>query len=456
MTVRPEYDVVIVGGGIAGLAAANRLSGLKILVLEAAGRPGGRIHSQPSGDYWLNFGAHMFGGPGSLIGDLVDDLGLETKAIRGSLLGVSSRGKRLFNNRLETIPFRLPLPLAARLSFIKMGIGLRLGSEGVVKALKRRAGETGPQWRARIHAHDNGRTLAEALGSLHPEIAEFLDAFTERTGGSPDEMAAGYALRSFTNVWSQHSPGFNLFGGSAGLPNAIATRLGDAVQLGAQVSAVRASEGLVRIEYVQDQVSKKVSARTAIVATPAYVTSRIVRSMPEETREALNAIRYGAFLSVAVRTTETGAMPWDNTYATATPDRAFSVLFNQATSLRTGPRQPGGSIMLFRGARAAARLMEKTDAQIEQLFLDDLVAEFPEARGVIDHAIVQRWPAGAPYSWPGRAALQPALTAPLGNIVLAGDYLEFPNMEAAVATGLEAAETVNDIVAAADLNSGHD
>jgi len=434
------YDTVIVGGGIAGLAAAHRLAGRDILVLEAGDRPGGRIHSQPAGDYWLNFGAHMFGGKGSLVGDLVTELGLDARPIRGALLGVVHGGKRLFGGRLEAIPFQLPLSMSARLSFIRMGIGLRLGSERIVPVLKRRTGEDGPSWRARVHAHEHDRTLAQSLGTLHPEIASFLEAFTERTGGSPSEMAAGYALRSFTNVWSRHSPGFNLHGGSAGLPLALAARLGKLLQLGAQVSAVRRGSDGVTVEYVQDGVPHSIVARNVIVATPAYVTGRIVRDLPEPTLDALNAIRYGAFLSMAIRTTEIGPMPWDTTYATATPARAFSVLFNQATSLRTGARQPGGSIMLFRGARGAAKLLERTDAQIEAQFMDDLYAEFPEARGIVKQAIVQRWPAGAPYSWPGRAALQPALTADLGSIFLAGDYLEFPNMEAAIGTGYEAAD----------------
>jgi oxygen-dependent protoporphyrinogen oxidase len=439
-------DTIVIGGGIAGLAAAHRLADRKIMVLEAADRPGGRIHSQPAGAYWLNFGAHMFGGEGSLVGALVTELGLDSRAIRGVLLGVAHGGRRLLGGRLETIPFRLPLPFAARLSFLRMGAALRLGSERILPVLKRRLGEDGPAWRARVLGHENARTLTQMLGRLHPEITAFLEAFTERTGGAPDEMAAGYALRSFTNVWSRHSPGFNLHGGSAGLPLALAARLGERLQLGAQVSAVRRNASGVSVDYVQDGTPRQVTARSAIVATPAYVAARIVRDLPDATRDALNAIRYGAFLTMAIRTTEAGPMPWDGTYAIATPGRSFSVLFNQAASLRTGPRQPGGSLMLFRGARGAASLLEKTDAQIETLFLDDLYTEFPEARGIIDTAIVQRWPAGAPFSWPGRAALQPALTAAPSPIFLAGDYLEFPNMEAAIGTGYDAAASASQLL----------
>jgi len=41
-----------------------------------------------------------------------------------------------------------------------------------------------------------------------------------------------------------------------------------------------------------------------------------------------------------------------------------------------------------------------------------------------------------------RSRIQAALSRPLGRIFLAGDYLEFPEMEAAAATGLEAATEI--------------
>ena len=45
------WDVIVVGAGIAGLAAAERLSssGLRVLVLEAQQRVGGRIWTQWTG-----------------------------------------------------------------------------------------------------------------------------------------------------------------------------------------------------------------------------------------------------------------------------------------------------------------------------------------------------------------------------------------------------------------------
>ena len=58
--------------------------------------------------------------------------------------------------------------------------------------------------------------------------------------------------------------------------------------------------------------------------------------------------------------------------------------------------------------------------------------------------VIQRWERAIPYAPPGRARLQAALDRPLGRILLAGDYLEYPEMEAAATTGLEAARAVRE------------
>ena len=60
------YDVIIVGAGIAGLEAANRLkqSGLDILLLEGRNRLGGRIFTDAIGDNRVDLGASWIHGIG--------------------------------------------------------------------------------------------------------------------------------------------------------------------------------------------------------------------------------------------------------------------------------------------------------------------------------------------------------------------------------------------------------
>jgi len=436
-------DVVIIGGGIGGLSGAWRLRHRDVLVLEASDRPGGRLRSEKRGDYWLNFGAHLFGESTSPAGALADELGLDARPIPGDRMGIAFKGKVVAGGRSETFPLRLPLDLASRFSFVKMGLKLRSGVMRLLDVQKVVPGEAANARRVRQLSFENKRTLESYVGSLTPDIQLMLRTITERTAADPDEMAAGYGLTSFGQVWSKHSFGRNLFGGSSGLPEAIARELGLRLQLNAQVLSVEQKGEAVEIVYTQDGEQHLVRARHAIIATPATVSAKIMRGLPNDTADALSNIRYGAFLSAAVLTSETGPMPWDANYAIATPGLSFGVFFNQASTLRVGPRKPGGSLMLFRGARGASELMMLTDEEIASRFKADLERLFPQARGIVREIVVQRWPLGAPYSFPGRAALQPALTRDLGRLHLAGDYLEFPCMDAAISTAGEAAKAID-------------
>lgn len=63
-----ESDVVVVGAGLAGLAAGTYLArgGRRVTVLERAGRAGGRARSTNASGFHLNFGPHALyaGGAG--------------------------------------------------------------------------------------------------------------------------------------------------------------------------------------------------------------------------------------------------------------------------------------------------------------------------------------------------------------------------------------------------------
>jgi oxygen-dependent protoporphyrinogen oxidase len=183
-----------------------------------------------------------------------------------------------------------------------------------------------------------------------------------------------------------------------------------------------------------------------------------VAPVAEAAGAALAQLTYGAFLSVAVQTSETSAMPYDDVYAIATPGRVFDMFTNQAHALRSGPRRPGGSLMLFAGARHAAALMREPDEVIVERFLAELHALFPPTRGVIADVRVQRWELGNVYARPGRGRLQAAREGALGsdqNLHLAGDYFaELGNIEAAAQTGLAAAERVDASLAGGSGRAG--
>jgi len=73
-----QRDVVILGGGLAGLAAAQKLNHLDLEVLEAAEWVGGRTRSvRLPGGPWMNFGAQYITEDRPVIVELADSLGVE-------------------------------------------------------------------------------------------------------------------------------------------------------------------------------------------------------------------------------------------------------------------------------------------------------------------------------------------------------------------------------------------
>ncbi|MDQ2621810.1 MAG: FAD-dependent oxidoreductase, partial [Actinomycetota bacterium] len=76
-----EFDVVVVGAGLAGLAAARKLraGGATVLVLEARDRVGGRTLNEEIGDGEIVELGGQWVGPGQdRILELIGELGLET------------------------------------------------------------------------------------------------------------------------------------------------------------------------------------------------------------------------------------------------------------------------------------------------------------------------------------------------------------------------------------------
>lgn len=445
-------DVVVIGGGIAGLAAAWKLRSVDVLLLEREDRVGGRIKSEPREAYWLSVGAHMFPGRASVVGGLVEEMGLETLPIGGSLLGISYRNKIVTGARTELYPLRLPLSVGGRLSLIRAGLKVRAAARRYNELGRTRKGESASDARSRLLAYLGDRSFAEYIGRLHPEVEAIFRAIANRLTAEPEEVSAGCVASLFAHVWSDADVvlSYSLRGGPSELPKSLARTLGERVVLRAEVREVTHKDGLVRVRYRTPRGEEQVFARAAVVATPSVVTRRIVDGLDEETANALDAITAGPMVVASLLTNERRPMPWDGLYSVLTVGRSFNMLFNHASALRSreATRQPGGVIMLYGGAGLARRLIDKSDEEIRSAMLADLYEIYPDTRGIVQEVVVQRWSYTVPFAAPGRHLVQAALERPIhASIFLAGDYIgAWVDMESAASTGIEAAEKARQLL----------
>ena len=94
MTLGNMRDVVVIGAGMAGLAAARTIveAGLKVVVLEAQDRVGGRIRTVRDGDVVVELGAEFVHGRPAELWELIEEAGLETYERTGAFMRREANG----------------------------------------------------------------------------------------------------------------------------------------------------------------------------------------------------------------------------------------------------------------------------------------------------------------------------------------------------------------------------
>ncbi len=440
-------DVVVVGAGIGGLAAAWDLRDLDVIVLEASERIGGRVRSEPRDRYWLNLGAHVFSGPGSATWRVAAEVGVELAKVTGELAAVELNGRIVAGGRPELYPFRLPLDLRERVALLRAWFRLRRAVAAHERAATPRPHESPAETRARILSFGDDRTFADWLGPVPPAVDSLFRATVTRSTAEPEEIAFGHGAGYFSLVWNAETGlSRNIVGGPQLLIDGMAAGIPGGVTTAAVVRTVSTEGALVRVRYEQEGSEHELFAKHAVLATKAFDAARIAKDLPADTRKALKGIHYGPSVVMAIMTGETTPMPWDGIYALATPNRAFSMFFNIANVLRprSATRERGGSLMVYRSGHGALNLLERSDSEIEAAFLGDLYEVYPDARGIVTETKLIRLPQMLPHVAPGRSALQPALERPLARLHLVGDYLGIEYAETAIASGQAAAAAIRD------------
>ena len=288
---------VVIGGGVAGLAAAHRLlrddPALEVIVLEAGERPGGRLRSVPVGDLELEAGPDSFVARKPWAVELCRELGLE-------LVAPASDGAEIWTDR-----GLVPLPPTA------------LGVPGDVEGLARWPGlSRGGRARALADLVRKGHPMAqdEALGALlrrrlgdeatellvAPLLAGLFAGDVDRLGvrASFPELAGwerdfGSLIRGARAALGAARDAGPLFlrpaGGVSRLTDAILDALGE--------GRVRTSSPVVRVEVdgrglIAHAGGGPHRADAVVLATPAFESARLVSEAAPAAAARLAEIPY--------------------------------------------------------------------------------------------------------------------------------------------------------------------
>jgi len=447
-----DRDLVIIGGGIAGLTAAKRLRAYDPLVLEASDRVGGRIWSRETGGLTMSVGAHMFPPPESVVGGFVTEYGLDVLPITGSMLNIALGDRVIRDSRPELMPLRLPLSLRGRVSFARAGLKVKRVGDDYMRLIKPGPHDTPADVRLRALQFGGDQSFADFLGPLHPDAQRIFTALCNRTIADPHEISVSAMAALFGHVWDSGDLGRNMRGGSSQLPEAMARDLDRHIRLATRVTRLAFDDAGVTVDVEGPDGPGAIRAKAAVVAVPAPDLLPLVREcLTPDLAAALERVRFGPHVVLSIRTDETEPMPWDDLYSILTPDYAFNMLFNHTNSLYAdGAPKTGSVLMVYGGASRGYPLLNWSHAEIEELFLRDLDRLYPQVRPHIVETWVMPWAHAGSFAAPGRWRAQAALERGLSDRVqLAGDWIsDFVSMETAALTALDAADRIEPLLSA--------
>jgi len=465
----PSPPVVIIGGGIAGLAAAFRLTQIapaaRITLLEADDRLGGKIRTETlTADNGAQF--LVEGGPDSFLTTKPRGIGLcADLGLLDTLQGITPQPHRAYvawGGTLHELPEGLTGLVPTKLTPILRSRLLsprgkaRLALDGVLPAqigtedetlgtfVRRRLGDEA--WERLVEPLMAGIYAADGdLLSLQATFPQLRDAEIRHGGLAKGVLAA----RRTTPPPS--GPAFKTPGVGLGtLVTALRDRLAAAgvdIRVNAPVSAVMPPDASSGPTVILAS-GERLDADAVIVATPAFVAGEILATAAPALAEDLSGIAHAssAIVTLAYPTPRAGKARDAHGYLIP---RALGspILACTWSSLKWEHRAPDGYVLMrvFLGRYGQEDVLAQDDDALIAL----AVAEVQQRIGALGQPVlarVQRWMRGMPQyllGHPARIARIDTALADLPWLALAGMAYRGVGLPDAILSGETAAERVH-------------
>ncbi len=298
--------VVIVGGGISGLAVAYNLMSrtqMDVTVLEAGSRPGGKIWSDKVDGFLCEKGTNGFldNKPKTL--ELCKSLGLEPlqsnenakirfifsnkrlNELSGSPVSFLKSGLLSWRGKLRMM-YEIIAPKGPEDETVADFVIRRLGKEGLDKLIDPMCSGVfaGDPYKMSVkHCFPRIKELEQEYGSLIKALIK-IQRERKKTEGPKASTGPGGNLTSFYN-------------GAQVITDALAEKLGERVKLGISVQGLARLDGSARggkkeNSYQLHTSEGIVDADVVVLALPAYASAEILKGFNTEVSKILMGIPY--------------------------------------------------------------------------------------------------------------------------------------------------------------------
>jgi len=274
--ISKRYGVVIVGGGASGLSAAFHLRDQDFLLLEKEPHWGGNAYREEYHDQGFATGS-AFDMQGSASQQLAENLGLK-------LLPIDNPDPSIIEGKWIPDFWRvgldqLPYSISVRDSFKRFRADfLKLDTEKDV-------------------AHLDSVALSQYLKNYSPQIKQWYDAYgPSNWGADADNTSLFVAADDFKYMNAQEDPRRTLPGGNGALTAKLSSTLQEShaerMTADATIVSVAPQKTEVHVTYFAASELRTVAAKCVIMATPKFITARLVKGIPDAQQEAMLSYRY--------------------------------------------------------------------------------------------------------------------------------------------------------------------
>ncbi len=448
--------VIVVGAGLAGLAAAYELAswGHDVTVLEAQTRPGGRVltvRSPFSDGLWADAGAMDFPDSARHMLHYAEVFNLNTVDQNLPEIDTSLylRGKRYLIRPGTQWPYDITAE-EKKLGFV--GIYRKY----VAPAADELGDVTDPGWDIQRFKRFDQQTLADFMKSqgASDEAVEFLSHLVNvgygwRTGSALHRLISDFRLFNMGGG-KQHF----FEGGCDALPRAFAKSLQDRIWYGAPVTKIIQENGKVRVVFRQNGAEQPLEADYLISTAPVPVLRKIefTPALPERKRRIFEDLEYAPVTRVFLQARRRFWQDELYVLGSSVTDLPIKLVAEHPMARPDGLGPRGIIESHIRGPEAVAVGAMELDQQIA-FVAENLEKLFPGFSRYVEGGTSVSWHedpwAGGGYPWwkPGQLTeWMPELARSEGRVYFAGEHTSHlcRQMEGAVMSGNRAARELHD------------